>query len=81
MEQSNQAIAGMAWEAMAESAYKAYAATTNNKNYQGMQMPAWADLPQAIRTAWEAATRQVGSCIDLRYAPDEQRWAGWTPPT
>jgi len=78
-----------AWRDIAKSAYKAYTATTNNKNHLGKECPAWEDLPQAIRTAWEAAVRQVDS-ISLqgteilpdgsRQFPDEQRWRGWKSP-
>src|SRR5690242_10617065 len=38
-----------------EYAYMAYAAVTDNKNYQGLPMPTWADLTDKIREAWEAA--------------------------
>lgn len=77
---------GMAWRDIAASAYRAYAASTGNKNFRGDPMPAFADLPQPIRTAWEAAVRQAGYCLTSRMGvidgppPDEQRWAGWVPP-
>lgn len=77
------AVAGVAWRDIAASAYRAYAASTGNKNFRGDPMPAFGDLPPAIRTAWEAAVRQAGSCLDTRGegpAPDESRWAGWVPP-
>lgn len=77
------ALAGMAWRDIAASAYKAYAASTENKNYQGLPMPEWKDLTPAIRIAWEAAARQVGECTSLvgdTRPPDEQSWAGWIPP-
>lgn len=75
--------AGMAWRDIAESAYKAYAASTRNKNYQGLPMPEWQNLTPAIQTAWEVAARQVGECVSLTgdtMPPDEQSWAGWVPP-
>lgn len=85
---NNTAIAGMAWRDIAASAYRAYAASTGNKNFRGEPMPAFDDLPQAIRTAWEAAVRQAGDCIEHGpliaqgiVVPDETTWAGWTPPT
>jgi hypothetical protein len=78
-----EAEAGHAWRDIAASAYRAYAASTGNKNFQGNEMPAWGDLPRPIQIAWEAAARQVESCT-LRKADmpflDEQRWAGWIPP-
>lgn len=74
------ATPGMAWSDIAASAYKAYAASTGNKNYQGLPMPAFEDLPVAIRTAWEAAARQVGECVLYNFPGHEQRWEGWVPP-
>ncbi len=76
-------VAGMAWRDIAASAYRAYAASTGNKNFRGEPMPAFGDLPQPIRTAWEAAVRQAGHCLEKRGAIDpldEQRWSGWVPP-
>jgi hypothetical protein len=76
-------VAGMAWRDVAASAYRAYAASTGNKNFRGEPMPAFNDLPQAIQTAWEAAVRQAARCNGVMMggtAPDEQCWAGWIPP-
>lgn len=42
-----------------EYAYIAYGATTDHKNYQGLPMPAWADLTDKIREAWENAATSV----------------------
>lgn len=79
------------WREIAEMAYQAYAAVTDNKNYQGLPMPKFADLPVKIQTAWEAAVRHawnvnvVGVTFDL--TPEERermlapsRWTGWVPP-
>jgi hypothetical protein len=74
------ATAGMAWSDIAASAYRAYAASTGNKNFRGEPMPDFSALPQSIRTAWEAAVRQAGYCIDSGNPTDESRWAGWLPP-
>ena len=74
---------GVSWEEIAASAYRAYAASTGGKNFRGEMMPAWAALPEPIRVAWEAATRQVGACVQCKIGqspPDEQRWFGWLPP-
>ena len=79
----NGSVAGMAWSKIAESAYKAYAASTGNKNFRGDPMPEFSHLPQAIKVAWESAVRQAGSCLELSgdaAPPDEQKWAGWQPP-
>ncbi len=54
---------GPAWSDIAASAYRAYSASTSNKNFRGEPMPAWSDLPQAIRTAWDAACRQVNDVL------------------
>lgn len=77
------AQAGMAWSDIAASAYRAYAASTGNKNFRGDPMPAFNDLPQPIKTAWEASVRQVGNCLNSSFPnPEdaEQGWNGWTPP-
>ena len=73
---------GPPWQDVAASAYRAYAASTGNKNFRGEPMPTWDQLPQPIRTAWEAAVRQAGGVLRGRpYGLDiEQRWAGWVPP-
>ena len=64
---------------VAESAYKAYGAVTGNKNFRGEPMPEFKDLPETIRTAWEAAALQVMTCKDRVPSewPDPLRWAGW----
>lgn len=76
---------GLPWREIAASAYRAYAASTGNKNFRGEPMPAFDALPQAIQTAWEAAVRQASS-LDRYGGPtipeslEESRWAGWVPP-
>lgn len=42
-----------------ETAYLAYGESTGHRNFQGDAMPAWKDLPEAIRAAWEAAAEAV----------------------
>jgi hypothetical protein len=42
-----------------EQAYDAYGKTTDYKNYQGLPMPAWGDLTDKIREAWENAAGAV----------------------
>jgi hypothetical protein len=77
-------VRGMpAFEEIAASAYRAYAASTGNKNFRGEPMPAFDDLPTGIQTAWEAAVMQASLCLECRPGdalPDESRWAGWLPP-
>ncbi len=82
---SNQAEVGMAWSDIAASAYRAYAVSTANKNFRGDPMPVFDDLPQPIKTAWEAAVRQADVASAYTEDPSglkasEQRWSGWTPP-
>jgi len=40
-------------------AYEAYGDVTDRKNYQGLPMPAWDDLPDRIKAAWRAAAQAV----------------------
>jgi hypothetical protein len=44
---------------LGEVAYAAYGRTTNHLNYQGLPMPAWTDLGDTIRQAWENAAEMV----------------------
>lgn len=79
---SNQLEAGMPYEDIAASAYRAYANSTGNKNFRGEPMPEFNDLPQPIRVAWEAAIRQAENCFqNPRTAVEcEANYAGWLPP-
>ena len=47
----------------AEEVYDAYGATTDHKNYQGLPMPAWSDLPPKIQDAWRAAARKCHDTV------------------
>ncbi|MEH1808433.1 hypothetical protein [Nostoc sp.] len=40
---------------LAKIGYRAYGETTDFKNYQGLPMPNWEDLPEKIQIAWMAA--------------------------
>jgi len=80
---SETAVAGMSWSEIVKSAYLAYSASTDNKNFRGEEMPKFEDLPIAIQTAWECAVRQTGNCLRLageHHAGnlDEQSWKAWT---
>lgn len=48
---------------LARLAYAAYGETTDYKNYQGLPMPAFDDLPVKIREAWNAAAVAVGVAV------------------
>lgn len=49
------------WKNVAELGYKAYSASTNNKNFRGEEMPKFEDLPPAIVEAWIAAAKEIAS--------------------
>lgn len=78
-------IGGMTYEEVASSGYRAYAASTGNKNYQGLPMPTWDELPENIKTAWEAAARQISEAANSGGSEAykavmhsrEQSWNGW----
>lgn len=80
-EQISDAYAGMPWSEIAASAYRAYAASTGNKNFRGEPMPDFENLPEPIRIAWQAAVRQTGRCMERgEHALNaEGSWAGWKP--
>jgi hypothetical protein len=46
-------------EDAAKIAYQAYGDTTDWKNYLGLPMPLWAQLPDKIREAWVAAAKAL----------------------
>lgn len=42
-----------------EAAYRAYGDHVGWKNYQGLPMPEWANLPPLIQGAWNAAAEAI----------------------
>lgn len=50
-------------ETLAKGAYHAYGAVTDHKNYQGLPMPSWEELPEKIRAAWCAAAKHVHDAV------------------
>jgi hypothetical protein len=42
-------------DALARTAYEAYGRHVGWKNYQGLPMPIWSELPLDIQGAWTAA--------------------------
>jgi len=44
---------------LAKSAYIQYGLVTDFKNYQGLTMPQWEELPDTIKSAWLASTKYV----------------------
>lgn len=49
----------------AKRLYEAYGQVTNFKNYQGNPMPTFEDLPDTIKTAWEAVADEAITAIGL----------------
>jgi hypothetical protein len=49
--------------ARAQAAYHAYGAVTDHKNYQGLPMPTWPELPEKIRAAWVAASNAAAAYV------------------
>jgi len=49
---------------LAKAAYAAYGDSTGGKNWQGLPMPTWADLPVTTRAAWMAAVDAVRTELD-----------------
>jgi len=54
---------------LAQIAYEAYGDVTGGRNYQGLPMPEWADLPDRIKAAWNASVNAT-----VKAALDE--WPG-----
>lgn len=44
--------------------YEAYSAHTGGRTFDGRPMPAWPDLPDAIRAAWSASARAIRMASD-----------------
>lgn len=60
----------LAAKSYAKIGYEAYGESTGNKNYQGLQMPAWKDLPEKIQAAWSAAAVAILSAKAKDYDLD-----------
>jgi hypothetical protein len=73
------------WNKIAESSYNAYAISTGGKNYQGLQMPTFTELPDQIKIAWQVAVRHAVNVYNWQIKdPDalilaEAGWKGWKP--
>lgn len=48
---------------LAQKAYEDYAEYTNWKNYQGLTMPQWEDLPEGVKNAWMNAAAAVTEMV------------------
>jgi len=46
------------WQSIARNSYEAYNQVSNWKNYQGLPMPQWDDLPANVRDAWLASAKE-----------------------
>lgn len=47
------------WNKIAATAYQAYGSVTDFKNYQGLPMPSFEQLPAQIKKAWIEACKAV----------------------
>lgn len=52
-------------DAISHRSYNAYAASVGGKNYLGLAMPKWAELPAEIQNAWKA------SAVAVLHAPEK----------
>jgi hypothetical protein len=52
---------------LGEIGYRAYSAFTGNKTYDGREMPAWENLTDKIRGAWEAAAQGIEEESSARF--------------
>lgn len=57
---------------LGETAYAAYGKTTNHLNYQGLPMPAWTELGDTIRQAWENAAAAVHDGAEIQRLTTER---------
>ncbi len=48
---------------LGRTGYEAYGKTTDFKNYQGLPMPDWEELPEQIRSAWVSAAIAVAKKV------------------
>lgn len=53
------------WQAIAKLAYESYFLVVQGKNYQGLPMPSFDDLPKEIQQAWAAAVRRAAQEVAL----------------
>lgn len=44
---------------LANEAYIVYGQSVDNKNYQGLPMPTWENLPDSIKRAWIATAEYL----------------------
>ncbi|MGW4602727.1 hypothetical protein ACWENS_05555 [Streptomyces sp. NPDC004532] len=51
--------------ALGKAAYKAYAASTDNKNVRGEALPAWEQLGPAVQSAWQLAAEAVRHEVEI----------------
>ncbi len=55
---------------LAKIAYDAYGEAPDHKNYQGLPMPGWDDLGDAIQAAWISAANAVADELSGPVASD-----------
>lgn len=62
------------FERYAQAGYEGYGISTGHKNYQGLPMPTYTDLPDKQKRAWLDAVKAVIGEIVIRDGPDEEPW-------
>lgn len=66
----------MGVDRLAQFAYYAYGSESEWKNYQGLPMPKWADLPSSIQKAWMNSTKAILSASGaLDGIPSKSKYA------
>lgn len=79
LEEDRLHVGGPSFRELAEEGYKAYAACTGNKAFDGREMPAWEHLGEKVQTAWEAQARHIFNKLGGSEVGAES-WADWQRP-
>lgn len=59
---------------LAKLGYEAYGRFTDNKNYLGLPMPAWEDLPVSIQRAWKGAAQAIAERVQSLMPIEDSIW-------
>lgn len=62
------------FERYAKAGYEGYGESTGHKNYQGLPMPSYEDLPEKQKRAWVDAVKAVLKGLVVRDGPDGEPW-------
>jgi len=67
-------------EDLGRIAFIAYCKVMNNRTYDDKPIPAYDDLPDKVKEAWQAAGLAATTAIDVRLAIVLDQWAKRTLP-